>query len=81
MDETFLLTNIAPQVGDGFNRHCIIFVVYQSNNNLMGAISSRLGICGRLVSETYWFILRGIRIHYSSLPSQEAPRWQMAHRM
>ena len=22
MDETFLLTNIAPQVGDGFNRHC-----------------------------------------------------------
>ena len=22
MDETFMLTNIAPQVGDGFNRHC-----------------------------------------------------------
>jgi hypothetical protein len=22
MDETFLLSNIAPQVGDGFNRHC-----------------------------------------------------------
>ena len=22
MDETFYLTNIAPQVGDGFNRHC-----------------------------------------------------------
>jgi DNA/RNA endonuclease G (NUC1) len=22
MDETFLLTNIAPQVGAGFNRHC-----------------------------------------------------------
>lgn len=22
MDETFFLTNIAPQVGDGFNRHC-----------------------------------------------------------
>ena len=21
MDETFFLTNIAPQVGDGFNRH------------------------------------------------------------
>ena len=21
MDETFLLSNIAPQVGDGFNRH------------------------------------------------------------
>ena len=23
MDETFYLTNIAPQVGDGFNRHCV----------------------------------------------------------
>lgn len=22
MDETFFLSNIAPQVGDGFNRHC-----------------------------------------------------------
>jgi len=22
MDETFLLSNIAPQVGSGFNRHC-----------------------------------------------------------
>ena len=22
MDETFLLSNIAPQVGVGFNRHC-----------------------------------------------------------
>jgi endonuclease G, mitochondrial len=22
MDETFLLTNMAPQVGEGFNRHC-----------------------------------------------------------
>lgn len=22
MDETFLLSNVAPQVGDGFNRHC-----------------------------------------------------------
>lgn len=22
MDETFLLSNVAPQVGEGFNRHC-----------------------------------------------------------
>lgn len=22
MDETFFLSNVAPQVGDGFNRHC-----------------------------------------------------------
>ena len=27
MDETFLLSNIAPQVGDGFNRHCTLFSV------------------------------------------------------
>lgn len=25
MDETFLLSNIAPQVGAGFNRHCLLF--------------------------------------------------------
>ena len=25
MDETFLLSNIAPQVGVGFNRHCSFF--------------------------------------------------------
>ena len=23
MDETFFLSNVAPQVGDGFNRHCM----------------------------------------------------------
>lgn len=27
MDQTFLLTNIAPQVGAGFNRHCKILLV------------------------------------------------------
>lgn len=26
MDETFYLSNIAPQVGDGFNRHCEIWL-------------------------------------------------------
>lgn len=26
MNETFLLSNIAPQIGDGFNRHCTFFV-------------------------------------------------------
>ena len=30
MDETFLLTNIAPQVGDGFNRHCKRFRRYNA---------------------------------------------------
>jgi len=28
MDETFLLSNIAPQVGDGFNRHCMSLVTF-----------------------------------------------------
>jgi endonuclease G len=28
MDETFLLSNIAPQVGVGFNRHCTFFAFF-----------------------------------------------------
>ena len=28
MNETFLLSNIAPQVGDGFNRHCMLPFVH-----------------------------------------------------
>ena len=28
MNETFLLTNIAPQVGAGFNRHCTLFLFF-----------------------------------------------------
>lgn len=27
MDETFLLTNIAPQVGNGFNRDCTNLII------------------------------------------------------
>ena len=30
MDETFLLTNIAPQVGAGFNRHCVYRSLFHS---------------------------------------------------
>jgi hypothetical protein len=26
MNETFALTNIAPQVGAGFNRHCMLSI-------------------------------------------------------
>lgn len=29
MDETFYLSNIAPQVGDGFNRHCTQYYTLQ----------------------------------------------------
>jgi endonuclease G, mitochondrial len=28
MNETFLLSNIAPQVGVGFNRHCTFFTFF-----------------------------------------------------
>ena len=31
MDETFLLSNIAPQVGVGFNRHCTFFTFFFSS--------------------------------------------------
>lgn len=45
MDETFLLTNIAPQVGEGFNRHCKLWTrlfisPYQANR----IVTYRLGI-------------------------------------
>lgn len=30
MDETFYLSNIAPQVGDGFNRHCKVLFLFIS---------------------------------------------------
>jgi hypothetical protein len=35
MDETFILSNIAPQVGDGFNRHCESFVPYRFFSTLL----------------------------------------------
>ena len=34
MDETFLLTNIAPQVGAGFNRHCAYRSLFYSSRVL-----------------------------------------------
>ena len=30
MDETFLLSNVAPQVGEGFNRHCPFSLSFSS---------------------------------------------------
>lgn len=51
MNETFLLSNIAPQVGDGFNRHCITVdwhVVECSYSNLDWAYLEHF--CRRLTS-------------------------------
>lgn len=53
MDETFLLTNIAPQVGEGFNRHCklwtrLFIYLHQANR----IVTYRLGICRRFLPKT-----------------------------
>ena len=48
MDETFLLTNIAPQVGDGFNRHCECHAATLYTCPLIDC-PLRLGIPGGLV--------------------------------
>lgn len=34
MDQTFLLTNMAPQVGVGFNRHCESFFSFLQTYNI-----------------------------------------------
>jgi endonuclease G len=47
MDETFLMTNIAPQIGPGFNRQCK-YLVYLSAISLM--IVYRLGLFGEVLS-------------------------------
>ena len=47
MDETFYLSNIAPQVGDGFNRHCEPHALLQSC-----VLMSRLGIPRGLLPQT-----------------------------
>ena len=46
MDETFYLSNIAPQVGDGFNRHCKCHIELTQTSN-----TCRLGICGRFLPQ------------------------------
>ena len=46
MDETFYLSNIAPQVGDGFNRHCELS---SASFGADGKLTRRLGIRGGLL--------------------------------
>lgn len=78
MDETFFLSNIAPQVGDGFNRHCkpplpslILYCPERSR-------AQRLGICRKLVPKTHEFLLRRIHLHGPSLSTQARSGRQMA---
>lgn len=49
MDETFLLTNIAPQVGVGFNRHCAHYSVFMRIESSLKFKCYRLGIRRGLV--------------------------------
>ena len=46
MDETFLLSNVAPQVGVGFNRHCTVFTFFfRSSRGLSMLINSPRHAC------------------------------------
>ena len=69
MDETFLLSNIAPQVGVGFNRHCQL-LSRRAASTPNSRFTHRLGIRRRLVSEVDWVIFRRICLHDPPLPPQ-----------
>jgi endonuclease G len=70
MDETFFLSNIAPQVGDGFNRHCKSTSCELSQSEA----HSRLGVPGRFLSTPNDKFRRCLRIHVSpSHPIPEIP--------
>jgi hypothetical protein len=43
MNETFYLSNIAPQVGDGFNRHCTLCL-----RGMLGGADWNFGQTGRI---------------------------------
>lgn len=45
MDETFYLTNIAPQVGEGFNRDCKFATFMLKKCQTMGRNSNCILIC------------------------------------
>lgn len=46
MNETFYLTNISPQVGDGFNRDCkFLFFMHRKKNKYIHECIFRLGTC------------------------------------
>lgn len=76
MNETFLLSNIAPQVGEGFNRHCMS---PPSMSHLIHAkYCIRLGVLGRLVSASYGDFPRRVCLHDTLVSTSVGVRWQMA---
>jgi len=88
MDETFLLSNIAPQVGVGFNRHCsfchLFFFFFCLHAMLILSLLllrraiRRLGLPRRLVSPVDGLLFRRLRVHDSIVPPAQGPRWKMA---
>lgn len=59
MDQTFYLTNMAPQVGIGFNRHCKYFVREFVGLNMplrSSMLFLRLGVCGRVCQRPSWTV-------------------------
>lgn len=61
MDETFLLSNIAPQVGEGFNRHCEL-ILYDAE--------ARLGVPRGVVPEIDAAIRRRLCLYVRLCVSQ-----------
>jgi hypothetical protein len=77
MNETFLLSNIAPQVGENFNRHCV-YLMRQIIPDIILNSLFRLGLLGRLVSTTNQTVRRCIRVYNTSLSAPTGPGWEMA---
>src|ERR1700760_303340 len=77
MDETFLLSNIAPQVGVGFNRHCSCFSRVRSGY-VITRLARRLGLPRRLVSSVDEDIFRRLRVHYPIVSPTQGHGWEIA---
>lgn len=83
MDETFLLSNIAPQVGAGFNRHCpSANSLFPHDPSLCSLLLQprRLGLSRKLVSPADELVLRCLRVHHSVVPSPQRARREVAGR-
>lgn len=71
MDETFFLSNMAPQVGAGFNRHCECFIPFQplffETAIDISILGGRLGVSRRLVSTLDRDVPRCVCFHFAAL--------------
>ena len=90
MDETFLLSNIAPQVGVGFNRHCAspspsFLRIFPSLRMMLIPclallLCRRLGLPRSVVSPIGELVLRCIRVHHPAVSPTQRDRREMARR-